>query len=170
MLLSHRLVAASRASHVSRSWGGGVCLCVCVHTVLLREATHAAKLHLSTALPGDRDVQQAAADVEDEITAAVNAQAPHTEDKWVASTQNLRGLGCSFVEKAWLARDDQKRSVTLAAHRQIHAGYACYDPPRNFHFAVVRSLCFELLKAAGLSLSSPKISEYIQIYHYVQSS
>ena len=83
-----------------------------------------------------------------------------------ASTQNLRGRGCSFVEKAqlaaWRASDDQKRDVTLAAYRQIHAGYACFDAPRKCPITVVRSQCYELLKTAGLGTSSLKFSDYIQ--------
>ena len=80
-----------------------------------------------------------------------------------ASTQNLRGLGCSFVEKAqlaaWRASDDQKRDVTLSAYRHPHR--LC------LLLTVVRSQCYELLKAAGLGTSSLKFSDYIQTTYMV---
>ena len=76
-------------------------------------------------------------------------------------------FGCSFAEKAqlkaWLARSGaQARDATIGAYKQVHASYLCYDAPRKYPIKAVRAVCHQLLKEAGLTLRSPKMSDHIQ--------
>ena len=85
----------------------------------------------------------------------------------VTMESDIRGLGCSFAEKAqlkaWLARSGaQARDAAIGAYKQVHASYLCYDAPRKYPIKAVRAVCHQLLKEAGLTLRSPKMSDHIQ--------
>ena len=91
-----------------------------------------------------------------------------------ASTQEIRGLGCSHAERAqlaaWLATSEERQAKVLHAYRLIEGAYICYDTPKKFPMKVVRRVLARLLSDARLAPNSAKMTDYIKANYFQRRS
>ena len=96
---------------------------------------------MSRALTGDPELARARKEVKailsEEVGRAGNIQSPDFLAIMLgASTQEIRGLGCSHAERAqlaaWLAPLNEHKAKGLHAYRLIEGAYVCYDTPKKF--------------------------------------
>ena len=130
---------------------------------------------MSHALTGDAELAGVKEGVKtilsEELERAGNNQSPDFLTFMLgASTQEIRGLGCSHAERAqlaaWLTPLNERKAKVLHAYRLIEGAYVCYDTPKKFPMIVVRRVLARLLSEAGLKSSSGKMSDYIKANYF----
>ena len=126
-------------------------------------------------LTGDPHIAKAKEEVQailqEEVDRVGNGQAADFVSFMLsASTQEIRGLGCSHAERAqlaaWLAPSEERRLKALHAYRLIEGAYVCYDTPKKFPMKVVRRVLARLLSDAGLAVNSDKMSDYVKANYF----
>ena len=130
---------------------------------------------MSAPLTGDPDLSKAKQDGEallkEEVARIEDGQAEDFLSFMLsASTQEIRGLGCSHAERAqlaaWLATSEERQAKVLHAYRLIEGAYICYDTPKKFPMKVVRRVLARLLSDARLAPNSAKMTDYIKANYF----